>query len=291
MAYNVKDLITKLAVNESYVNNNVEDSLAEARLDDLLANMNESYMRLPFSTEAVHMIHIGENYHIPYKDMVRFCEAGGYENFLEAVPIIAEHYNVSENNIVVFIESEDTGSVEKTVERIQDAIDNNMPILCRDSDYSDEVSFSLIFGEDAKIIDDEEDDVELITEEDPDLDDSITQINKEGFDYHVGMVNVYNNDFDFYLEMDDVEKYMDYMNIDSIREAVWNIANYNNIDFGKIKLLCESKSRITKKKSKKAKKSSKRRNKKKLNKIMTSSTFRKKLKIGWLDTQKSAKVK
>lgn len=285
---NVRNLIESFAFNESYIQNNYEDNVAENALDKMLLEMDTSYFKLPFSVKAVHLMRIGETYNIPYGDMVRFCEANRYDNFMEAIPVIAEHYDIKPESICVFID-EDSNSIDRTVERISDAIECSMKVFYHDSDYDDsEVSFMQIFGEDGKVIDDEdEDDVEAITEEDPD-DDEIRKINKEGFSYTVGYVNVYNHDFDYYVEMSEVEKYMDYEGVESIKEAIWNIATENDIDWKKINILCESRSKTVKKKSRKGKATSRRSTRRKLKKF-AKSDLRKKLKIGWLDTSKSSK--
>ena len=66
--------------------------------------------------------------------------------------------------------------------------------------------------------------------------------------YTVEMVNVYKDDFDYYVELSELNRYMNDNNISTVKEAVWNIGASNDINHKKINILYEGC------KSKKAKK-------------------------------------
>lgn len=407
---NVRSIIENFASTESFIKNNVEDNSAENVLDKMLLEMETSYFKIPFSVEAVHVMKDDNTYNVSYSDAAKFCEANGYTTIYDGMCAIAEHYDLSIDDMCLFIE-EDTGDLSTTVERITDAIDCNMRIFYHDSDFDDsEVSFMQIFGEGCKNDcdeeddddiydmdndededeDDEEDDRESISEEEPESEGcrsesckskkeacksegcksksegckkeackregckessyfymtegckkegcksegckskseackkegcktegckkescksegcksktegckkegcksegcrKLKKIAKESFSYNVNYVNVYNDGFDYYVELADLEHYMDDNNISSIKEAVWNVATENDIDWKKINILCESRTKLTKKKSRKGKAKTKRKNTRRLAKMVRSG-HTKKLRIGWIDTAASNK--
>lgn len=389
---NVRSIIENFASTESFIKNNVEDNSAENVLDKMLLEMETSYFKIPFSVEAVHVMKSNNSYNVSYSDAAKFCEANGYTTLYDGMCAIAEHYDLSIDDMCLFIE-EDAGDLSTTVERITDAIDCNMRIFYHDSDFDDsEVSFMQIFGEGCKndcdeeddddIYDmdndededddedeDEDDDREAISEEEPESEGcrsescksegckkeackregckessylymtegckkegcktegckkegcksegckkescksegcksktegckkegcksegcrKLKKIAKESFSYNVDYVNVYNDGFDYYVELADLEHYMDDNNISSIKEAVWNVATENDIDWKKINILCESRTKLTKKKSRKGKAKTKRKNTRRLAKMVRSG-HTKKLRIGWIDTAASNK--
>lgn len=339
---NVRSIIENFASTESFIKNNVEDNSAENVLDKMLLEMETSYFKIPFSVEAVHVMKSNNTYNVSYSDAAKFCEANGYTTLYDGMCAIAEHYDLSIDDMRLFIE-EDTGDLSTTVERITDAIDCNMRIFYHDSDFDDsEVSFMQIFGEGCKNDcdeeddddiydmdndededeDDEEDDRESISEEEPESEGckkeackregckessyfymtegckkegcksegcrKLKKIAKESFSYNVDYVNVYNDGFDYYVELADLEHYMDDNNISSIKEAVWNVATENDIDWKKINILCESRTKLIKKKSRKDKAKTKRKNTRRLAKMVRSG-HTKKLRIGWIDTAASNK--
>lgn len=304
MGNKLSHIIEGFAINESYMTNNIADNQAESILDKMLLEMETSRFKIPFSEQAVHLFKINESYNIPYRDMVRLCKSKGYSSFLEATDAIAETYNINRNNICVYID-EESGCIDKTVERISDAIDCSMKIFYHDTDYDDaEVSFMQIFGEGKKcceddIIDDEDDDIEAISEEIPKAEtkecdgSKLRKIHKESLDYDIHCVNVYNKDFDYYVEMYDLEKYMDCYNISSIKEAVWNVAKENDIDdWKRINILCESREKMKSHNTHKGKAHTKRKNKTTLILIARSTQTDnepRKLKIGWVDTAAQSK--
>ena len=299
MSYNISKLIRGCAASESCLHNSADDSIAESMIDSAIESIPESYYKIPYGLDAMHLIKIGENYFIPYRDMVRICEK--YTATIpEVIPAIANHYKINENAIVVMLESEDCCcDLAKTSIRILDAIENSIPIFTQEHDFADDcVDMKCLFGEDAKLIDDDDDDdMEIITEEDPEEDDDIYDfldddddmfcVSCESVSYTVDTVNVYSHEFDFYVEFAELERYMDYKHIDSVTEAVYDVAAHNEIPYHKIKLLVESKSKLKSAKSKKTKTMRHRKAKKaiKAKKLGVG----KKLKIGWLDTANATK--
>lgn len=282
MAYNVKAMLESMYTTESAVNNNIEDVQAESRLTDIIAELDSTYVRLPYSIDSLHILHIGETYNIPYRDLARFCRNSSYKTITEAIPVIADTFNLKKDSIRVMIETSNScncnAKLTTTVNRLTDALDHNISVFQYGNEIDDDdvIDYQLIFGEDADILsDNEEDDTTIDTafsDEDLfDVDESCVAICDETYDYNVSMVNVYNKDFDYFIEFADLEKYMDDLKLDSVKEAVWNIANYNDVDPKRISLLVESKKSIVDKKSSKGKLKNKQANKRKLAKIKKSS--------------------
>lgn len=260
--YNVRNLIINESQGESYMLNNMEDTEATHKFNELMESLDYSYFKIPFGPEAVHMIQHENNFMVPYNDMEKLCKTMHIDTFTEAVELLANHYNIPKNRIEIGINEFCADSIAKTTEDISDAILANIPAkrsTCWGDVYegsSEGISLKLMYGEGCSLICDcpeckkGVDSPSYASQIDFKTAKFIKTIPSSIIKTDVSMVNVYQKDFDYYVELADVEQYMRSEGIDSIKEAVFNIATHNDIDNTSITLLCEEiKPKKTKEKS------------------------------------------
>ncbi len=285
--YNVKDLILNESYGESYMLNNIGEAEADRKFDELMESLDYSYYKIPFGPDAAHLIQHENNFMIPYSDMVKLCKTMHINSFTEGIELIANHYNIPKNRIEIGIEEACDDDLEMTVNDVTNAILADINVQCTncwgdEDEGSDEgISLELMYGEDAKLINDTSDTKGVnTTSYASQIDFSkvkfVKTIPSSIIKTDVSMVNVYNKDFDYYIELADLEKYMRSAGIDSIKEAVWNVASHNDIDNKHIIILCEK----TKPKKKKNKKKDECANLEAMNMIVASNVD--KLNLVWI---------
>lgn len=299
--YDVTSLILNEAQNESYMVNNLEEMEDEKRLEKLIESMDYSYFKIPFSPDATHLLQHENKYMVPYEDLVKLCRANKISNFVEAVNILADHFNIPRKSIEVGIEeSNKLISIGQTADNIEELIRNNIGVASytwdKDGSEDDEddnlVSLALMYGEDCKLISDDDsicDDRTVITEKPKENISKLIKANDVKFmnvisadaiKFDVSMVNVYNKDSDYYIEMSDVEHFMTDNELTDIAETVRYIASHNHINLEDTTILCERCGKTKKKKSKKCKSVCERVNNESVSMIAKSKVD--KLNIIWL---------
>lgn len=250
----ISSIIRAESLNESYRFNNIKDNDSADKLYDLIESLEYSYFKVPLTEDTVHVICHEGNYIIPYDDMKKYCQFNKVGSFVEAVPIIAKHYGIKPDKVYIGIyEDSSINDLDTTTSRIEDAIDSNVSInnyhCWDDDDDFDDECITMMYGSDAKLVDDSE----LKNINDPlcNLDTNKSKL-LQGVDfvkvfpancikYEASMVNLYNVGLDYYMEMDELERYMNYSGINSVKEAVMNIAEANNLedDYNHIVILAE----------------------------------------------------
>lgn len=270
MTYNIKNLILNESYGESYMINNTEDAEAESRLSEIMDTLEESYYQIPFGPDAVHLIKHENMYMIPYTDMAKFCKTMKIDSFTEAITKLARYYKISENSIEVAIDQEDKDDLVKIVNDVEDAIGANINVQYTtcwgeedDEDNLEDVSLKIMYGEGCSLVCDcpgctkdveETNSASTVKFKNTKF---IKTIAANDIKLDVSAVNVYQNDFDCYIELPDLERYMRDENINSVKEAVWNVATHNDIDVKDITLLIEKCCKSSKKKKNKKKRAAK----------------------------------
>ena len=264
MYFDVADLIRQESASETFANIG-EDTTA--RLDHIIESLEDSYFTVPFNEDALHLIQHEGNYIIPYDDMVKYCKTNYVDTFVEAVPVIAKHYDIDPSNIFIAVQENDTTVDDaKTADRIEAALETGLIVerfggwYDEDDDFEDLDTY-MMYGEASKLITDEDlknindplHKVEMSSK--PVIGDDIDFIKvfpDSSFKHEATMVNVYQHGANYYIEISDLNIYMDANDIDSVREAVTSIAEANDIeDPDDITLLVE---KCSKSKAKKASK-------------------------------------
>lgn len=275
MITDIAKLIRTEALSESCMNNSINDIESESRLDNIIDSLNYTYFKVPFTADAVHLIHHEGKFIVPYEDMKKFCIVSGTSTFTEAVGILADKYNLSPKNIYIGIQEDSSvNDMSITADRLESAINSGIIVesteMWEDPDeFSDDKNIDYDFG-DIDLVDMYGESINLIDDdnlklaklnESTKLDSTkfIKTMPKSAFKYEASMVNMYEDELSYYIEMDDLEKYMNYTGITSVKEAIMNIAEENDLaeKYDSIKILverCGGKSR--KKKSKKRKQAS-----------------------------------
>lgn len=238
MFYNAKEILLQEAQKESAITNNIEDIRGYNSLQEEESKLDESFVNIPFNIDTVHLMKVDENYIIPFDDLVKIKKISD-KSLNEVMQDIAEYYNISRSNIVVDSNDLDNTALGEIAYRLQEAATKNIPV------------YNSYYWEDVEIEDDEYESIEESILAEADEYSELTNNVSTSFKFTVDAVNVYNEDFDYFVEMSEVNRFMDDNDIDSIWEAIHQIALHNDIDMKRISILyeaCKSKKKKDKKK-------------------------------------------
>lgn len=248
--YNIKTILEQESFGETFMLNDMNDNEAERKLDEIASSMCEATFKIPFEADMVRIAQNGEDYLIEFSELEKFAKYNNIHSISEAISNIASHYDISTKNIRITVENSSSDMLT-VANRLSEAVECGIPLR-----YTSQ-------WEDAKLIDDDEwddDEDEVITEKDPvetkkkcDGKKCLKEYAVSGdIRYNIDMINIYNEDSRYYIEFSDIEKYMNSNNIDSIKEAITNIADHNGFDWHDSVLVCETCNKIKKSRNKKA---------------------------------------
>ena len=259
--YNIKDLIINESYGESYMNANILERESESKLNKIQSEVDYSLYRIPFGPDAVHLIQHENNFMVPYADMVKLCKTIGIRNFVEGVKLLSEHYHIPEKRFEIAIEEATEDDLVSIKNDVTDAMNSNIEFSFIDYDEDDEtneddISLAMMYGEDCDLIKSSDGNGVKDTSSASAIDfrkaKFIKTLSAKDLNFDVSMVNVYNKDFTYYIELSDIQRYMRHEGIESVKEAIFNIKEHNdfNAHFD-IKILGKNKGKKAKKKNKK----------------------------------------
>ena len=232
----IQEMLLQEAANDlSILNEMTENSVNTNSLKSVTESLETSPFQIPYSIDAIHIVNVNNKNYIVHMEEVQKLQKISGSTINETLADIAEFYEIDESSIIVDVSEFDDTDSDVTLARLNEANENKISV--KTTSYWQNMIVSDTIDEDADMYDGNITDIEQL-DETADYNGAVS-FDPEIVAFTADMVNVYTEGSDAYVEMSELNRFMNDQDISSVKEAVETIAEANEIQATDITILCE----------------------------------------------------